>query len=344
MKRTHIFVLHDGIRNSVFQGQVLQPLLEKMSADPALYTVLISFEKKTPTKQELNQLISQNKQLRFIALKKFPFLGRITLLPAVWQLKKILKQFQQITLTARGPLAGWICMKALQEKRCEKFLVQARGLLAEEYRYVHTNTKNFVKKLVHKLRAHQFETVEKSVYKNKSINFEAVSQDLARYLVKIFGTQKNNITVVDDFPQQFAPSTIAQWRAQIRETLQIPETTHVYCFNGALKPWQCPEQVINFFSEQLKKNSTIFLLVLTQNKKEFEHLFAAHKLPKKKYRVLTVAHKDIYQYLAACDTGLLFREAHIINWVSRPTKALEYHAVGLDLIHNNTVGWLTNKK
>jgi len=344
MKHVQIFVIHDGIRNSVFQGQVLQPLLKKVAVNPALHITIVSFEKNIPTQQELDQLIPHKKQISIIFFKKFPFLGRITLLPAVRQLKKILKQFSSYTITARGPLAGWICMKALKKKCCKTFVVQARGLLAQEYQYVHTHTKNVVKKWWHRLRARQFETVEKKVYSNKNINFEVVSHDLANYLFKIFGANSEKVTVAADLPKKFEPSIIAQWKTEIRKKLNIPEIAHVYCFNGAIKPWQCPQQVISFFSEQLKKNNNVFLLILTQNKKEFQELLSAQKLPEKKYLVMTVAHKDIYQYLAACDTGLLFREAHIINWISRPTKALEYHAVGLDIIHNSTVGWLTKKQ
>jgi len=52
----------------------------------------------------------------------------------------------------------------------------------------------------------------------------------------------------------------------------------------------------------------------------------------------------LYVYLAAADYGLLFRHKDIINWVSRPTKMLEYQAVGLKIIHNNTIEWLSENK
>jgi hypothetical protein len=52
----------------------------------------------------------------------------------------------------------------------------------------------------------------------------------------------------------------------------------------------------------------------------------------------------IYHYLAAADIGIIFRKPHIINWISRPTKILEYQAVGLKIIHNNTVAMLADHK
>jgi len=40
---------------------------------------------------------------------------------------------------------------------------------------------------------------------------------------------------------------------------------------------------------------------------------------------------------------MLFREQTIVNWTSRPTKLLEYQAVGLEVVHNNTVAYAMKK-
>ena len=59
------------------------------------------------------------------------------------------------------------------------------------------------------------------------------------------------------------------------------------------------------------------------------------------YHITTISHADIYRYLAAADAGIVLRESHPINWVSRPTKILEYQAAGLAIVHNNTIGYIT---
>ena len=64
---------------------------------------------------------------------------------------------------------------------------------------------------------------------------------------------------------------------------------------------------------------------------------------KQNYIIKTVAYSEIYKYLSAADYGIIFREINVLNWISRPTKALEYEAVGLKIIHNNTVKWLVDK-
>ncbi|MFH1832527.1 MAG: hypothetical protein ABH827_07080, partial [bacterium] len=66
-----------------------------------------------------------------------------------------------------------------------------------------------------------------------------------------------------------------------------------------------------------------------------------HNLPKTAYKIISVRQEQLYEYLSCANFGFLLREEDIINWVSRPTKMLEYQAVGLKIIHNNTIAWLT---
>ena len=333
-----IFILYDGIQNSVFQGQVLQPLLDQLKSGTIEKVSLVSFEKKKPSEQFVKKTISKKKTLEIIFLKKIPFIGTISLWPAIIQLKSFLKKQKNYHLIARGPLAGFICQKADYKKKHSSLIIQARGLLAAEYEYTKKNTVNFIKKIIHILRTKQFFALEKTVYKQAS-QIEAVSPALKNYLIKTFNANPKNISIAKkDIPKLFEFHQVNIWKQAIRKELSIPTSAHVYCFNGSAKAWQCPTDVVTFFANQKSKN--IFLLILTQDIKPFSNLLEKHKISSQNYAVLTVDHKKIYRYLAACDTGLIFRERHIVNWVSRPTKVLEYRAVGLKIKHNNTIQWL----
>ncbi|MFC1842548.1 hypothetical protein ACFLYU_02730 [Candidatus Dependentiae bacterium] len=367
-----IFVTYDGIKNSVFDGQVVKPL-EQMQQK----TLIISFEKERIPHAHITQKLKNKNNIKIITLKRGPFLGRLALIPELFQLKKVLRKYDNYKLIARGPIAGWLCTKAMDTSQCNSFTIQARGLLAKELqyanRYANTYTKpnpklkhklkpKIISKLryfINKLRIWQLRRLEKNVYKNISntritrninnIYIEAVSNALKDYLVTTFGANPTNITIAThDIPETFSKKTVLKWRTQIQKKLQIPKNTKVYCYNGSVKPWQCPEQVIQYFANLLthiKKQNTcdrrdLFLLILTQNKKEFEKLLQDAGIPTSAYIVKTVDHCDIYKYLAACNYGIIFREKHIVNWVSRPTKVLEYRSVGLEIIHNDTVGFL----
>jgi hypothetical protein len=143
-----------------------------------------------------------------------------------------------------------------------------------------------------------------------------------------------------DIPKKISGENIQAWRKQIRKELNIDNQTTVYCYNGSLKPWQCPLETISYFKEELKINNHCFLLVLSQDKSAFENLLKNENIESHHYAILSVPHREIYKYLAASDRGIIFREKNIINWVSRPTKILEYQAVGLPIVHNNTIALL----
>lgn len=346
MKQPVIFVLYDSITNSIFDSQIAELLL-KLHQQKAQPTIIISFESMKDRKK-LDLICSQYPTIQFIFLKKIRFICQALLYPLIHKLHKILKKFPPYQLIARGPLAGYICSKAMYRTACLEMTIQARGILPEEYRYTHAQTKNSLLQLLHYIRSYLFERLEKAVYcKHHSYTvcttIEAVSNALKEYLIKQYNADSNMISIAHlDIPAPFPRTTIEQWRKLTRAELHIDENAHVYCYNGSLKPWQCPQETINYFKEQLSKNSSAYLLVLTQDKEQFEQLMQKSFINAQSFKIGTVAHKEIYRYLAACDAGIIFREKNSINWTSRPTKILEYQAVGLPIIHNNSIALLEN--
>ena len=101
--------------------------------------------------------------------------------------------------------------------------------------------------------------------------------------------------------------------------------------------------VIEYFLKQLKANPDAILLLLTQDIATFTQKLIDYKVPLTHVRILSVAHEEIYTYLSAANTGLIFRDNHILSRVARPVKAMEYQSVGLEIVHNGTVDWLIRK-
>jgi hypothetical protein len=218
-------------------------------------------------------------------------------------------------------------------------------LCAEEFRYVHTKNKTgfihgFCCYLIYRL----LWLVERAVFNGSIVTeytVEAVSPALKDYMVKNFGTDSAKIFIAQhDIPKPVSAHQIEQWRMQIRKCLNIRHDAYIYCYSGSFKPWQCAEETVEFFVEQYHKDNKNHLLILSQDKDVFTKVLESHAIPKSNYRVINVSSRYLLEYLSAADAGLLFREPDVINWVSRPTKMLEYQAVGLKVIHNNTVAWL----
>lgn len=335
-------VIYDSVTNSVFDGQVMHPLLQRLHNEPHLHITFVSYERN---KQRAQDICSKHEhpRLSFHILTQLPFIGTISLRYAANHFKKVVPLDRPYELLARGPLAGWICLHAYNPSFCTKITVQARGLLAAEYRYMHRTTYG-MSKIWHGFRLKQCETIEQEVYGNPGLLIEVVSPALKAYIHETYGARLERISIAkNDIPAPITSDQRIKWRAATREQLSISTHAHVYCYNGSLKPWQCPDETIIYFKKQLDKNPESILLILSHDESAFKAALAHHALDPQHYRVCSVSHKDVYQYLSAADTGLLFREKDIVNWVSRPTKLLEYQAVGLNVVHNNTIEYVTKQ-
>lgn len=331
---TRVVVLFDSITNSVFEGQTLQML--KRTAHHYSNTIIISFEKQHPPLSLITAI--ENTGFTCVIKKKLPFfIQEQLLMHSIW-LKYYLRKIGNHVLFARGPHAGYIMLNA-RNKNTWHLLIQARGLCAEEYRFFYPQ-----KEIIQQIRYWTMHRLEKWVYsfKDARLTVEAVSPALRTYLIHTFHTPANIVIAQDDIPQSIDPVLRAQWRAEIREKLSLTQEQEVYCYNGSAKPWQCAEESIKYFKNVLRSNDTAHLLILSAEKEYFRSLCNS-QLPKKSYSILTTQHKDIYRYLATADFGILLRKNHVVNWVSRPTKWLEYKAVGLKIIHNQTIASLQDE-
>ncbi len=330
------FIMYDSITNSVFFNVVLSPLIEKLNKNTNLNVTLISFEKKILSNDIIKKYIPISNRLTIIQIKRYPFFGQLSFIPSIYKLKKILNKISDGEIIARGPLAGYVTLQST----IKNIKVQARGLCAEEFRYTKKFIQeNFCKKIISFFLYKNYYKIERLTYSSPRVIIEAVSSALKKYLVKTFKADKNKIIISEEEIYQPNKAQIKFFREQIRNELGIDKTAFVYCYNGSAQPWQCIEETINFFEKNLSSNN--FLLILSKDINKFQTLL--DKIPSTKYKLLSVLPEELNQYLSACDAGLLFRENDIINWVSRPTKLLEYQACGLKIIHNNTIAYITEK-
>lgn len=330
-----IMLIADGIHNSVFVSQVLEPLIKRAGNRPI---VLISCERPMPitVPTELHDFTGELE-----LIPRLPHLGTFTLIPTAVRLRRILKSYSNYELIARGPIAGWLALRAI-DTQCSSLLIQARGLLAEEYRLSHEFDSG-IAALKNKLRIKQFLHLERTVYgtRKPNVKIEAVSHAMAEYLVKEFCADKSRIIIAEiDKPINIEAQQKKKWRTDVRAELNIPADAKVWCYNGSAKAWQCPEESVAFLANKLAMHPKHFALILTPDPDVFEQLFEQFLVDKLRYRILKVQPRETFKYLAAADAGIVFRAASPVNWVSRPTKVLEYRALGLDVIHNNTIAWL----
>ena len=358
------FVIYDGIKNSVFQSQVLQPLLKQLEKNSHLEITLVSFERKLPRKSFIKRVIPTHNRLHFVICRRLPFFGKLSLYLGIYQLSRLFRYIRTDQIIARGPLAGYIVINAQStysqakphfpfstfKEKTPLVTIQARGLCAEEYKFSHKHEHQpLYKKIMFRWIYRILNKIEKEVYgKNDSLTYlrdvhiEAVSPALTDYIIKNFEADPKKITIAShDIPTKISPAKKTEWQKTVREELNLPTNKTIFAYSGSAKPWQCAKETIDWFKKEISKNPNSFLLILSQNKTQFKIIAEKKELPKDSYLIKSVHAKELIRYLSACNTGLLFRKHDIVNWVSRPTKMLEYQSAHLKIIHNNTIGWLS---
>lgn len=353
-----VMVVYDGIENSVFESQVVAPLLQELEADQNLEVTLISFERTMPTSSLLCKKIPAHDRLHLVLAKRLPFFGTISLQFALWQLIKILRITGGTELRARGPLAGWLVLHVTQKLASVDIilrglvppvLIQARGLAAQEHEYAAKRSwrgplrsvKDWVvQKLLHRLEAEVY-GYRGIIADTKRFTIEVVSHALKDYLVAEFRADQRSIVLATrDITPRLDAERVALWRIKKRKELGLSQNAQVYVYSGSFKPWQCAKETITEAAKILEQNPQAFFLVLSGDVEQFYAAIKATKIDVARCLVTCVPSSRLTEYLAVADVGFLLRESHVINWVSRPTKMLEYQAVGLEILHNNTIGCL----
>lgn len=330
-----IVLVYDSITNPVFESQVVRPLSKRIGNNGSAH--IISFERKPQACAARSAHIGSTYPTISITLKKKGrFWGIRSLNPLVHNTRSLLPLTPHQLIT-RGPFAGYIGHHARNE-HTKKHIVQVRGLAAQEYAYTQRSA-SLVKRPLVRLRTRQFETLETVVYQLPNTTFEIVSSALANYLHTTYKTPAEHcITAAYDLPEIIPAGQKQQWRRNVRAGLSISKTATVYCYNGSAQPWQCPEQVIAYFVSQHTHDPCAILLIISQDLEYFARRL--HTLSPDSYRLISTDHTTVARYLAAADIGIIMREKHLINWVSRPTKILEYQAAGLSIAHNHTIGMM----
>ncbi len=360
-KSVCLWVISDGVENSVFESQVLRTIGRHLDSKRFGKVVVLAFQADISRAHQYLSELEVPDGVEFVFCKRLPFFGTISLENCVEAASnQIFKIFPDV-IYARGPISGYICIKALEafkddsylrenKDRLPKLIIQSRGLLTKEYEYVNRfSSWNPFLFPVRWFIAKRLEYLEKVSYSENSVGrlpyqvtIEAVTPALGDYLVEEFGASRSRISfAMDDFPTPLSKDEVKKNRDASRLALGLTPLSKVYCYAGSAKAWQCPEKTVKWFAEKLKENSDAYLLVISRDKDFFESLIEKVGIPPANYTVVTICNqKDFYKALCAADVGLLFREDHPINWVARPVKAMDYMACGLSIEHNSTVRWV----
>lgn len=288
-----MILLFDGIENSVFFKQVLEPVCLDALSRPDCKFFILSFEKNLITSLEkkvyLDSIIPPN--LTIILKQRLPFWGGWTLDLLTNSLVLFLQENPVREFLCRGFFAARILQKSLQkmfvEKEFEMRLVKdfsvpnlmiqklemiIPGIASQEVLLVHEE-KNILKKFFQYFKKHFQKWLcfieEKKFFQQKQ---KDQNQSKNQILWKIFcycramkdywnefctdfcPESENYFELIPEKETNFDISIKLACRTEIRNQLNILEQTDLYCYLGGMQPWQNFELSINFFVDEYQKS------------------------------------------------------------------------------------------
>ncbi|GAA5520527.1 hypothetical protein LQ318_02270 [Aliifodinibius salicampi] len=248
------------------------------------------------------------------------FLGWLLNLPLLLLFFLFSKRYSVI---CRNVKATNLCLIIKKIGLLSKVCYDGRGAIkAEREEYLDNNG----------LKYHEFElnAVQKSDFRI------AVSNQLVEYWKQEFNyTGSAHLVIPCTLGLSFTSSLLNEEKnIKVRKKLGFNKKDIVLVYAGSLAGWQSFNLIKDFLNYVLQKNSNVKVLLMSKRDENVNRIL--NMFPKDV--VCTwVNHREVPDYLAACDYGLLLREDSVTNRVAAPTKFAEYLSAGLSVIISNTV-------
>jgi glycosyltransferase involved in cell wall biosynthesis len=199
----------------------------------------------------------------------------------------------------------------------QKFLFWFQGVAPEEISFLYRGP-------YAKLKSFLFSHSECYILRNAQLLF-FVSEQLHLHYQKKYGYHKDNYVIMPCFNQQLNESYFT--------AAKYEKPTFVYA--GNMSKWQCPDEMVQLFTEIKKNIPEATLTILTADQDVARSILSKHST---EAEIKYVPLKDLSNELSKYKYGFLLREEMIINKVSTPTKMSSYMAAGIIPIFSDVIG------
>lgn len=367
-----LYLHFEGVQNTVFYQQVFIPLANEVQVQ-GKQIVVLCFEKDPILANKYLTKLPKIPGLAFVVWRRMPLLGHWVFNLVAERLAHYLAENNFKTVICQGEFAARILQQALcfywerfeldnilfpNEQRIpdlslEKIQVHVPGLAGPEALLQAQQPVSFFSKIFAWFKGWYLNDlstqVEKKVFCDKSfvygkhilpVEFLFVSKALLNYVRKAFCLTESFLSLLPD--PTFAVDVAKKMavRSKIREALQVAQDKNIYCYVGGLQFWQSFPDNVAVFCEKKQSDAKAFLLVLTKDVLKATEIIKKIGVKPSDYLVISVHSSMVQDYLLACDYGLLVREPNLVNWTSRPMKAMEYLQAGLLILHNYSISWV----
>lgn len=174
----------------------------------------------------------------------------------------------------------------------------------------------------------------------KSCSISVCSQNHKKAIEYRLGVNHKKITVVPNIADILADNP----NFYDKEFEEFVHNKISLVYSGSSLKWQNPETILAFFSRLINFSDEYRLIILSRDRDVFNELInlkyssIAHLIFTK-----SVNFFDIGYYYAKCDFGIVFRDFSRTNFVSSPTKILEYANCNLRILYSGYIGDFLDK-
>jgi len=323
-----IYLTIDNINDNVILAQTF-PFLGRLAALPGIDGVDLFALKKDRGERHRASLPSAAIRIQtgknsgiWHPLTLF-HLGRFALI-ACWQART------GAVLIGRNPVS-LLCLAPAGLWRRNRLVLDYRGLLSEEYVLQRKIAKRgWMHRLLRRLEGWAIRHADLIL---------CVSERLARRALRWRPETAGKILVI---PCCYDPQLAKRDEQRVQRLRQgfglDPHRDFVLTYAGSLSAWNCPEAILDTFRRFRAIDPRTRLLVLTGDLPTAQRTFGGEP----GVILRAVPHKEIQDYLAVADLGLLLRERNSVNRVASPVKFAEYLVCGLPVLISPGVGDFTD--
>lgn len=308
---------------SVYESQVLALLafLKKEVEE----VVLIQGYTSEDEKRALLEKHSRHPRVKTIWFKNYPvypFFEKKRM-KSIYNALKQVDGLENYILHVRSEYVGYIIKRVVKMYELDiPMLIDIRGVVYEELKYKIPLIRG-KRKLLSIIQKWHFKKCYNKLFCNDEMNIKlsSVSPLINEYIRENYPKCKYEMFVHPNIAStQFEYST--ESRAKIRQELGINKNDIVaLCSTAGNAIWQKDYLIVEHLSKM-----GIKVINLSKNKLNLENV-----------TTMTVKFTDMPAYLSAADIAVLWRDNTFMNNSASPSKFSEFAAMGLYVIHNNSV-------
>lgn len=331
--------------SSVFIAQVARPMahLKDLGYDPEMvvFAPLGHFLRSTARQawRQQKEEVETSSGLSLVSLPAPP--SRLASLwdcarPLRWWLTKRFGKGHRVVLHCRGTAATHVAINATENNNMASVISDCRGLDAEEF-LLFQNVPHLREAPRNVAAAYQelFDRQGRALMQSDAVI--CVSNAMKNYVVDTWSIPTEKISVLPCCTD-FEPGlqAVAQ-RDAMRSRLNFGRRFVVaYC--GSLLPWQMFGENLAVFREIKKLRPNSHFLGLTNNPGRMAEALRSAGIDENSATIISAAHRDVPNYLAAADLGLLIRRNSVVNRVASPVKFAEYLSCAVPVLMTDQIG------